>query len=801
MQHDVRTAEAASERAEGSTSTASPQWKKPFRQENNFHNFIRLDRETQLQAFYSWLPKDLADAPGIDWAQYPTELMGYCVRSVGKSPEAAILALLAVSIHGAMTIKSQKNTLIAVNWVLRQLRSKGLMQHLSDLTHEQVWYDWIACLEKTSGIRRQLTSYAAAATLHVPHYLSRLDAPDRLRLQAYAPPPFPHDLAERYFPYKSMLAVQEAKRKAHSDILVPLYPVLRQLIRFRKQVTERMVLAIREAQRLVEAGEAVLPFHFEHTDTIPEVNRDARTIAEVQIQGRTVTMHFILWDKPQWVLHHREHYSDHAIYDAETRSRYYAREHDLFFVQFDGPSRDLLWFGEFVEHRLFQGFNKMDVYPDGYLERWQLARQLGFSYGCDSDRPGLLNPGDRWFCDAAERGKELIFDYESLYRGVLFGATLAMLALSNGSRVSELLQVSWNKERRVTRQESVLVLGEDGQPLLGADGKPITKQVKLHFQYLLPKGAKTEEERQVFPLSKESVRLLGEIKTLLEQTYGEIPVVSPSWSNTKREHLKPERYLFQWAAFSRADTGAISAEDVQMLIRFMLHGLDLYTAQGKPIRVSVHILRHVMATHARHYRKVPPEAIAYFFLHHRLKELTGRTPSLADSSEYYTLMTAEQRFAIIHTDLDEQEEMDHALLQAAPTPRDLEQMDEDLRAVFELWHALHPTAFGNCGCPGLCPRGTDRALCLGCSYLVTDPERMGAALSWRASYAKQAELLEAQGNAIDARQARIKVQQLDDVINVMRLQLQAEAGGSYIPLHKILPSPYRKREEGHEETN
>lgn len=228
MQHDVRTAEADSERAERSTSTASPERKKPLGQENNFHNFIRLARETQLQAFYAWLPKDLADAPGIDWAPYPAELMGYCVRSVGNSLEAAVLALLAVSIHGAMTIKAQKNALIAVNWVLRRLRSKGLMQHLSDLTHEQVWYDWIACLEKTSGIRRQLTSYAAAATLHMPHYLSRLDAPARLRMQAYALPPFPHDLAERYFPYKSMLAVQEAKRKSHSDILVPLYPVLRQ---------------------------------------------------------------------------------------------------------------------------------------------------------------------------------------------------------------------------------------------------------------------------------------------------------------------------------------------------------------------------------------------------------------------------------------------------------------------------------------------------------------------------------------------------------------------------------------------
>ncbi len=71
-------------------------------------------------------------------------------------------------------------------------------------------------------------------------------------------------------------------------------------------------------------------------------------------------------------------------------------------------------------------------------------------------------------------------------------------------------------------------------------------------------------------------------------------------------------------------------------------------------------------------------------------------------------MTEEQRFASISADLDEQEEMDHALLQAAPTPRDLEQMNEDMRIVFELWHALHPTALGYCSCPGLCPREIDR---------------------------------------------------------------------------------------------
>ncbi len=262
--------------------------------------------------------------------------------------------------------------------------------------------------------------------------------------------------------------------------------------------------------------------------------------------------------------------------------------------------------------------------------------------------------------------------------------------------------------------------------------------------------------------------------------------------------LTPERYFFQWEASSDGKVGIFSLNDVQILLRFVLHGLDLYTAQGEPIRVSVHLLRHVMATSARQYQHVPAEAIAHFFLHHRFKTM-HESSFTSVVSDYYWQMTKAQRLALIRDYLDEQEEHDCALVLTPPTPRDLEQMNEDLRRVYEQWHTLHPTAFGNCGCPGLCPRGIDRALCLGCSYHVEDPAKLGSALAWRASYAQQAASLEAHGNLIDARQARIKVQLLDDMITVMRLQLQEEAAGRYIPVFKALPSLYRKIEERYEE--
>jgi hypothetical protein len=68
------------------------------------------------------------------------------------------------------------------------------------------------------------------------------------------------------------------------------------------------------------------------------------------------------------------------------------------------------------------------------------------------------------------------------------GAVLTTIALSNGSRVNELLQISFNKERRIVRTEEVPVLGNDGRPQFAEDGKSLLRQVKLHFQLLLPKG-------------------------------------------------------------------------------------------------------------------------------------------------------------------------------------------------------------------------------------------------------------------------------------------------------------------------
>ena len=396
--------------------------------------FTEWDREDQLQAFFAWLPKELHDAPGIEWATFPPELMGYCVLTIGKGLYAGSLAMAAASALGAIDSRPLRDMIGNLGHLLRILQEICQMQQTSDLASEQIWQDFLSKTEHVPSRRVKVQAYASVTTKHFPAYLQRLDPRERARMQVYALPPLPYDFLHKHFPYRQALAAQQARRKAHSDVLVPLYPVLRQLVCFRKQLAERILSTIREARRKVEDGSASLPLLFFHIDNIPEINRDARTVSEVQIGGREVTMKFLLWDKRTWVRDHRDNFSLDVINAAKAERGAYTSEQNTLFVQYDGLPKDLLWFGDLIEHRLLQQF-QMLISPDAeYHKRWQFAKSVGFTNGCHCCRPGLLSSSDKWFAESARAG-DLLFEPESLYRGILFGATLAMTALSNGSRL------------------------------------------------------------------------------------------------------------------------------------------------------------------------------------------------------------------------------------------------------------------------------------------------------------------------------------------------------------------------------
>src|SRR5438132_3311111 len=202
MQQVTDSVNEYDESAGTSTETRPLKVKQRATQRGGTQNFIHWERERQLQAFFAWLPQELHDAPGVCWSQLPAELMGYCLRTIRNSPDAAHLALVAGSMPGDMTMNSQYKILVDLNRLLRSLREGGFIQCLDDLKQEQPWHTWAAQQEKTTGTRDALSSYASFTSSHFPRYLLRLNPQDRLRMQRYAFPLLPFGLIEKYFPNK-----------------------------------------------------------------------------------------------------------------------------------------------------------------------------------------------------------------------------------------------------------------------------------------------------------------------------------------------------------------------------------------------------------------------------------------------------------------------------------------------------------------------------------------------------------------------------------------------------------------------
>ena len=724
------------------------------------------ERAAHVRAFYQWLPPMLHSVPGITWERLPCEVMSHLIRTVADDPDAVPIALAVGCAMDAMKGTTLLHECSCLTTLLRRLRTTVGFGDIKDLREPNLWERFVAGRTLTTGEVNGLQCYDALANRHLRRFLETLNARERQAWEPYVLPPPPVNLADRYGQRRAAVALAQQRRKAQSDVLVPLFPLLVQVVQFRKQAVERLLHTFRQECACALAGEIALPHAFAHRARIPTVTEDAGQIAAVAIVGRPATLALTLWDRVSWVRAHPERYSAGSHENMRRRVGAYAPENNTLFLQYAGAAEDLLWFGDIVVHRAL-GRVKASSAP----ERIEWARRLGEPYGFCTERPGLLAPtasDANWFQDAVRPG-EMLLEPESLYRGVLYGAALATLALTNASRVTELLQVSADRFQTIVVDEL-------------KDRQPTGRKMGILVQHLLPKGCATDSQRQYFLIADQAGRLLTEIgQGLIAAHGGRIPVVQPS-GNRKAEDLRPEAYLFQWGAGPDGRLGLLDSGDVRRVLRFLFHGLKLATRDGQPIRIGPHLLRHVLATHARHTMHVPAEAIAYL-LHHRASGDAATPPSaLPEATRYYSQMPVDQQVSLLF-------EVQATLMAHgtptplhAPAPRDLAHMDAALRQVFEEWGTIGPTAFGYCGA-GLCVR---------CPHLVVHYRSVERARAWRQIYVRQADLLDADGQAIDAAQARRMVGHLDDIITLMRLQREAVVDGGYLPAADVLPIPGRE---------
>jgi hypothetical protein len=575
-------------------------------------------RTAHIQAFLEWLPKILHETPTIRWESLPSMVMGYLIRNVADSPEAIPIALAAGSAMDGMRVKSLYNTCKNITKLLGSLRKEYGMSMLTDLSQRSIWDRFVEGRSLSSGDLKKLKCYDALSSTYRQTFESELTERQKMIWQPYLLPPLPRGFVNKKGQRKAVETAGENRRKEQSEVILPLFPLLVELAQLRKQAAERLVREFRKQRDRALAGEIKLPYRFQYVDRQFAVSEHASTLSEVQLIEREVTLTLTLWKRTQWVKEHPKLYSPWIHKDVELQREAYTPERNTYFLQYEGPSDNLLWFGDIIEKNLLGATRQQ--------ERFIVTR------------PGLLSAVDsdaKWLASARRVSGAVLFEPESLYRGALFAAALATLSLTNGSRVSELLQVS------ATRFETLVVDELKHQ-------QPTGRKIGLCVQRLLPKGYTHESERQFFLISDMAVRHLKEIGELLRAAHdGSIPVVHPEQHGGKAEDLGSEPYFFQWAASSDGRVGHLCSRDVAHLLRFLFHGLTLTTKTGEPIRIAPHLLRHVLATHARTVQNIPAEALAYL-LHHRVT-LPGSTHALTlpEATAYYSRLPVAKLLALL----------------------------------------------------------------------------------------------------------------------------------------------------------
>ena len=82
--------------------------------------------------------------------------------------------------------------------------------------------------------------------------------------------------------------------------------------------------------------------------------------------------------------------------------------------------------------------------------------------------------------------------------------------------------------------------------------------------------------------------------------------------------------------------------DINACMRFLLHGMAFTTAEGEPVSIKSHLLRHVVATYLLQVEQVPIDIVAEILKHKNLQttayygKATGSRPTSHDSRERLT---------------------------------------------------------------------------------------------------------------------------------------------------------------------
>jgi len=741
---------------------------------------------------------ELRALPGCDWRRLSVQtsfsvLFGESARHYAQLELAALSGVLA---SAGVSAAYAKELEIAARRVLELLRQAFGIATPRAITLD-VWEAWGRDTDMTRTLADRVGKYAAAVNLYQGDYCERLSDEDQAHVGHLMLPPLPKQFRQRFVPAAARRVEAQRKRKIKTDVVSECAMAILALMLARYPSMERFIHWYRQQIERIEAGELTVPaplvYEDDQLDLPSQPGPDAVSVEELRWRTTSVRLELTIWRPYEFSQQRNAERIQHAVPGTrEWKLALAARGSLRFRAQKRAPTDPHMYFVEVHPTPAMPWF--MGPVGDWFA---RFAHTPGPSNaqadgGIGHRHAGLGTPEERlarYFSSrlSADRhfgrhpmAVEVYFDPEATYRGVLFGAATVTLMLTADARIHEILQIS--ADHFVKPVRVYVVKNPDGTPKYD----PITKKVVTDViveQRLLPKGRKRDDLRLQYDVSAARVHL-HEITRLLKAAHGgQIPTVSYDPQHPKAEHLGAERYLYQW------NGRHLSTQAINSLIRLVLHGVVLVDRSGERISVTSHLLRHAAATVQRQQYGVPLEILAEAMGH-----TLGADGQAPEATRYYSQMTEMQKTEIRHEAIAAI--MDDARLavrviepdeEAHRIQRLMTEADEHTRDVLERYGGLHPVTFGHCGYPGLCVRGTARAFCIGCPFLVRRPEYADRVDFFLNGYLEAAKAHEHMGDLAGARERHRLIAQLKQLRSEMLLLAEAEQQGRWTPSWQQAP--------------
>ncbi len=658
-------------------------------------------RVYQWQDLQELVSPAILSAPRLDWSAVERRHIQYLIRTVHgegvvwfehltllTAVLASYIGLDAATVDHHITNLHGRWRQLFLLYGLTTIADWQPEEHLPRYFNDQTFTDSLNTRQDFLQAYTTDAEYSQA-------YLKALPKAEQEIYLQWTLPAFPRREARKLSRRPEILEAQKQRRKLETDALAPHLPKIRGEAHLRWNELKRLRTKFLEALTLIQSGQETVPLAFSYEE--PRYGQ---------------RFHFIVWDRPQFVLAHQENYQQSAIFRAKRQLRQRDCKPFFYFLEFvkteqlthletSAPSDDgPLWFGDLLRYGLlrdgpFRGEPEELQRQRSYLESWGYLSE-DEEMACAPFRTcfsGLLTSPRApalFLNDAHRLTHKVVFQVEPFYAAATFGLAGLELLTSTGMRINELLQVSIQPECLHTL---------------------VVEGVKRLVLRLVPKGSDKLADYFVGP---ETQKTFEKVVRFLQGHYqlqpgSRLPSV-PFDPNNGRAHLFPARpYLFQLNKRHLSDWA------VTACMRFLCHGLVFQARDGQAVPLKAHSLRHVFATHAHHVEQLPLDVVAVI-LHQKNLQVTG----------YYAAPQWEQvvaatdllldRFA---THLGSVEEV------MVRTPVELQQQYERARGQVG---TLTRVIAGDCTCHALCPVSF---ACTGCAYKIPDPARRDELLEQR----------------------------------------------------------------------